>query len=67
MPSLSDYAYILSLDSVRDQARIVLAAAESGDLSNFHYHEERLQLATDFVLDLILVWWRSLAKAFTSV
>jgi hypothetical protein len=52
----SEIKYLLSLDAVRDRAKIVGEAAEAGKLSHFDVHEERLNDVADFVVSVIKVW-----------
>jgi hypothetical protein len=47
--------YLLSLNAVRDRAKLVGEAAEAGKLSNFDVHEERLSDVADFVTSIIKV------------
>ncbi|KAJ4375254.1 hypothetical protein N0V83_002340 [Neocucurbitaria cava] len=45
--------YLLSLDAVRERAKLVGNAAQDGKLSHFDVHEERLSDVADFVTSLI--------------
>lgn len=47
--------YLLSLDAVRERAKLVGKAAQDGKLSHFDVHEERLSDVADFVTSLIKV------------
>ncbi|KAI1131169.1 DUF1688 domain-containing protein [Nemania abortiva] len=49
----TSHEYLLSLDSIRQAARVVFDAAKSGSLSNFHYHPERLDATAEFVTSVI--------------
>lgn len=49
------YEYLLTLQSVRDQAKVVYDGAVSGNLTNFNFHQEKLDSAANYVVDLILV------------
>jgi hypothetical protein len=55
----SEIKYLLSLDAVRDRAKIVGEAAEAGKLSHFDVHEERLSDVADFVVSVIKVCLRN--------
>ncbi|KAL5415336.1 hypothetical protein PMIN04_008595 [Paraphaeosphaeria minitans] len=45
--------YLLSLDAIRDRAKIVGEAAEAGKLSHFDVHEEKLGAVADYVTGVI--------------
>jgi hypothetical protein len=47
--------YLLSLRAVRERAKVVGEAAETGKLSHFEVHEERLGEVADFVTSVIKV------------
>jgi hypothetical protein len=51
----SDVKYLLSLNAVRDRAKLVGEAAATGKLSHFDVHEERLNDVADFVVSVIKV------------
>ena len=51
----SQIKYLLSLRAIRDRANLVWASAESGRLSHFEFHKERLDDVADFVLSIIQV------------
>lgn len=55
MSSPSDREYLLTLESVREQARHVYDAAVNGHLNNFIYDATKLDAAADYVVSLILV------------
>lgn len=55
MSSPSDREYLLTLESVREQARHVYDAAVNGHLNNFIYDVTKLDAAADYVVSLILV------------
>ena len=46
---------LLGLEAVRARAHVVLKLAEEGRLTHFNYHPERMEDATDYVLNLIQV------------
>lgn len=46
---------LLSLEAVRTRAHAVLRAAEQGRLNHFNYHADRMEEATNYVLNLIKV------------
>jgi hypothetical protein len=48
-------SYLLSLEAVRQQASIVFKAAQINKLTNFDFHPEKLEAATQFVADVIAV------------
>jgi hypothetical protein len=47
--------YLFSLEAVRERANIVYDAAKEGRLSNFDFHPDRMQDATDYVVSIIEV------------
>jgi hypothetical protein len=47
--------YLLSLKAIRERARIVWNAAESGELTHFEFHKEKLEEVADFVASVIKV------------
>lgn len=47
--------YLLSLRAVRERAQAVGHVAESGNLSNFDVHEDKLDSVVDFVALIIKV------------
>lgn len=47
--------YLLSLGAVRDRAKLVGEAAQSGQLSHFDVHEDRLDDVADLVASVIKV------------
>lgn len=47
--------YLLSLDAVRERAKLVGKAAEAGKLSHFEVHEDRLKDVASFVTTVIKV------------
>lgn len=51
----SDVNYLLSLGAIRDRAQIVWQAAETGELSHFNFHEDKLSDVADFVISVIQV------------
>jgi hypothetical protein len=51
----SDVKYLLSLNAVRERAKIVGEAADAGKLRNFDVHEDRLSNAADLVVSVIKV------------
>ena len=55
MSTSADRDYLLTLESVREQAGRVYDAAVTGKLTNFHYHASKLDAAADYVVSLILV------------
>lgn len=50
---------LLSLEAVRTRAHTVLKAAEQGRLNHFNYHADRMEDATNYVLNLIKVGHRN--------
>ncbi|KAG9518875.1 DUF1688-domain-containing protein, partial [Aureobasidium melanogenum] len=58
MSSPSDREYLLTLESVREQARHVYDAAVNGHLNNFIYDATKLDAAADYVVSLILRDWK---------
>lgn len=50
-----DIQYLLSLQAVRNNSRIVLAAAQRGELLHFDYDASRMNAVADFVTDVIRV------------
>jgi hypothetical protein len=56
MSTAADRDYLLTLESVREQANHVHEAAVAGQLNNFDYHSSKLDTAADYVVSLILVW-----------
>jgi hypothetical protein len=63
----SEIKYLLSLDAVRDRAKIVGEAAEAGKLSHFDVHEERLSDVADFVVSVIKVCVRNVSSLLETV
>lgn len=55
MSTTADSDYLLTLESVREQAGHVYNAAVDGQLTNFHFHASKLDAAADYVVSLILV------------
>lgn len=55
MSTPSDRDYLLTLESVREQAQHVYNAAVNGHLNNFIYDATKLDSAADYVVSLILV------------
>jgi hypothetical protein len=51
----SDAKYLLSLNAVRDRAKIVGEAADAGKLRHFDVHEDRLSDVADLVVSVIKV------------
>jgi len=51
----SQVDYLLSLGAIRDRSQIVWQAAQTGNLSNFDFHEDRLGDVADFVTSVIKV------------
>lgn len=51
----SKVKYLLSLDAVRDRAKIVGEAAKQGKLTHFDVHEDKLDEVAEFVAGLIKV------------
>ncbi|KAH8587089.1 hypothetical protein B0O99DRAFT_694867 [Bisporella sp. PMI_857] len=49
----SQVKYLLSLQAIRDRAKVVRDAAKSGNLSNFELREDKLDDAVDFVASVI--------------
>lgn len=49
--------YLLSLPAIRDRAGVVWEAAQTGDLTHFDFHPERLDDVADFVTSVIKVGW----------
>jgi hypothetical protein len=47
--------YLLSLDAIRDRAKIIGEAAKAGKLSHFDVHEEQLGAVADYVTGVIKV------------
>ncbi|KAG8161955.1 hypothetical protein KVR01_007720 [Diaporthe batatas] len=45
--------YLLSLQAVRERARVVWQAAEAGELSHFDLHKDKLGDVADFVISVI--------------
>ncbi|KAG9596555.1 DUF1688-domain-containing protein, partial [Aureobasidium melanogenum] len=58
MSSPSDREYLLTLESVREQAQHVYDAAVNGHLNNFIYDATKLDAAADYVVSLILRDWK---------
>ncbi|KAK6003563.1 hypothetical protein QM012_009334 [Aureobasidium pullulans] len=54
----SDREYLLTLESVREQARHVYDAAVNGNLNNFIYDATMLDVTADYVVSLILRDWK---------
>jgi hypothetical protein len=52
---MSKIDYLLSLEAVRDRARLVLEAATEGDLTHFTYHAELMPAVASFVTQIIEV------------
>lgn len=50
-----DVKYLLSLQAIRDRAKIVWQAAETGQLTNFDLHKDKLDRVADFVTSVIKV------------
>lgn len=48
--------YLLSLEAVRDRAKIIGEAAKAGKLSHFDVHEDRLPAVADYVTNVIKVF-----------
>ena len=57
---------LLTPEAVRERSRLVLAAAEIGDLSHFAYHHERLNTAADLVAETIRGNYPDLAVPYHS-
>jgi hypothetical protein len=55
MFTTADRDYLLTLESVREQANHVYEAAVAGQLNNFDYHASKLDATADYVVSLILV------------
>lgn len=53
----SQVKYLLSLQSIRDRAKVVGEAAKAGNLSHFDLHEDKLDDVADFVTGVIKVWF----------
>ena len=51
----SNIKYLLSLQSIRERARLVWKAAQANELSHFDFHPERLDAVADFVASVIKV------------
>lgn len=49
----ADIDYLLSLQAVRERARLVFQAAQEGTLNNFEYDAEKLPAAAEFVIGVI--------------
>ncbi|KAI1443527.1 DUF1688 domain-containing protein [Annulohypoxylon stygium] len=49
----SQVKYLLSLQSIRDRAKVVGEAAKAGNLSHFDLHEDKLDDVADFVTGVI--------------
>jgi hypothetical protein len=47
--------YLLSLEAVRERAKLVFERAKLGQLSNFEYHSERMSDVADAVVATISV------------
>ncbi|PYH43693.1 URC4/urg3 family protein [Aspergillus saccharolyticus JOP 1030-1] len=45
--------YLLSLEAVRDRARVVLSLAEQDKLHHYDYHPDRLDATVDYVVNII--------------
>jgi hypothetical protein len=60
----SDVKYLLSLNAVRDRAKIVGEAAAAGKLTHFNVYEERLGDVADFVVSVIKVCLRRVIMLF---
>ncbi|KAG9948326.1 DUF1688-domain-containing protein, partial [Aureobasidium melanogenum] len=58
MSTSSDREYLLTLESVREQARQVYDAAVNDNLNNFIYDATKLDAAADYVVSLILRDWQ---------
>lgn len=55
MSTAADRDYLLTLESVREQAGHVYNAAVAGQLTNFDYYASKLGAAADYIVSLILV------------
>lgn len=53
--SQDEYEYLLSLRSIRDKAKIVRKAAETGNLCHFDFQPEKMGSMADIVTSVILV------------
>ena len=51
----SQVKYLLSLQAIRDRAKIVGEAAKVGKLTHFNVYEERLPAVADYVTRVIKV------------
>ncbi|KAL1956707.1 hypothetical protein VTO42DRAFT_6857 [Malbranchea cinnamomea] len=49
----SDVKYLLSLQSIRERAKLVWEAAQSGNLTHFDFHPDKLDNVADFVTSVI--------------
>jgi hypothetical protein len=58
MSTAADRDYLLTVESVREQANHVYKAAVAGQLNNLDYHASKLDATADYVVSLILVWFR---------
>ncbi|KAI4854669.1 DUF1688-domain-containing protein [Aureobasidium sp. EXF-8845] len=54
MSTAADRDYLLTLESVREQAGVAYTAAAAGQLNNFDYHVSKLDSTADYVASLIL-------------
>lgn len=59
--------YLLSLEAVRDRAKIVGEAAKVGKLSHFDVHEDKLPAVADYVTNVIKVCIQRNAQLFHSI
>lgn len=55
MYTAADREYLLTLESVREQAQHVYDAAVNNHLNNFIYDPTKLDATADYVVSLILV------------
>jgi len=53
----SKIAYLLSLQSIRDRAKLVWQVAQAGNLNHFDLHEDRLDNVADYVASVIKVFF----------
>jgi Protein of unknown function (DUF1688) len=58
MDPQAQYKYLLGLKSIRDGANVVYKSAQTGELTNFEFHANKLDGVADFVASLIMVWRR---------
>lgn len=54
-PPTSEIAHLLSLQAVRERAKLVLEAAKEGSLNSFEYDEKRMSAVSEYVVEIISV------------